>query len=249
MHIYIVAFIVAVLLVIILFFALRSTVKRINYNTRRYFVDKLQDYDYLIEEKQQVLDKLNKEIEENKKKLSKIPNEETKIVKSQHNINYKDLDMPKYIDQDLFKKYKDIKEKFNFDYEKIIKEFIDKSLTEQNINYKIAFNIRKKFTNEEIYKIINLREMEQKKYVFDLLENNENKFLENFINLKCFKVKKLISNLDTFLQKNDPVVYVYTGDKNVSYDDMDSNINTVYDESINEGIKIQYKGIIYDYSL
>ena len=64
-----------------------------------------------------------------------------------------------------------------------------------------------------------------------------------------FKVKKLISNLDTFIQKNDPVVYVYTGDKNVNYDDINSSIKTVYDKNINEGIKIHYKGVLYDYSL
>lgn len=246
--IYIVAFIVAALLVVILFFALRSTVKRIDYNTKKYFVDKLQDYDYLIEEKQQILNKLNKEIEENKKNLIKMPEEEVKIVKHQRN-NYQNLSTPKYIDQELFKKYKHIKEKFSFNYNEIIKKFMDTSLTDENTNYKIALNIKNKFTNEEVYKIINLREKEQKEYILNLLDLEEKKFLENFINLDKFKVKKLITNLDTFLYKNDPKVYIYTGDKNANYNEINSNIETVYDESINEGIRIHYKGIIHDYSL
>lgn len=246
--IYIVAFIVAALLVVILFFALRSTVKRIDYNTKKYFVDKLQDYDYLIEEKQQILNKLNKEIEENKKNLIKMPEEEVKVVKHQQN-NYQNLSTPKYIDQELFQKYKHIKENFSFNYNEIIKKFMDTSLTDENTNYKIALNIKNKFTNEEVYKIINLREKEQKEYILNLLDLEEKKFLENFINLDKFKVKKLITNLDTFLYKNDPKVYIYTGDKNTNYDEINSNIETVYDESINEGIRIHYKGIIYDYSL
>ena len=50
MPIYIVAVIISLILIAILFFALRSTVKRIDYNTKKYFIDKLQDYDYLIDE-------------------------------------------------------------------------------------------------------------------------------------------------------------------------------------------------------
>ena len=67
MQIYIVAVLISLLLIAILFFALRSTVKRIDYNTKKYFVDKLQDYDYLIEEKKKKIDELNNEIEQNKK--------------------------------------------------------------------------------------------------------------------------------------------------------------------------------------
>ena len=246
--IYIVAFLVAALLVIILFFALRSTVKRIDYNTKKYFVDKLQDYDYLIEEKQQILDKLNKEIEENKKNLIKMPEVEVKVIKDKQS-NYQNLSTPKYIDKELFKKYKHIKENFNFNYNEIIKEFMDTSLSEENINYKIALKIKNKFTNEVIYKTINLREKEQKEYILNLLDLDEKNFLENFIKFDKIKIKQLITKLDTFLYKNDPKVYIYTGDKNTNYNDINSNIETVYDESINEGIRIHYKGIIYDYSL
>ena len=57
-------------MIAILFFALRSTVKRIDYNTKKYFIDKLQDYDYLIDEKKKILDNLNEKIEANKKILS-----------------------------------------------------------------------------------------------------------------------------------------------------------------------------------
>ena len=249
MQIYIVAFVVSAILVVILYFALRSTVKRVDQNIKKYFVDKLQDYDYLIEEKQQILDKLNKEIEENKNKLSKTPEIEVKNINNNQQITNQEVSAPRYADENLFKKYKNIKEKFNFNYRQIIKEFTDIYLSSVNSNYKIVSNIRKKFTNEVIYKVMNLRENDQKKYIQDLLEPEENKILENFVDFNNFKIKKLISNLDTFIHKNDPVVYVHTGDKNVDYNDIDSNIKTVYDDSINEGIKIHYKGILYDYSL
>jgi len=249
MYIYIVAVIVAVVLAVILFFALRSTVKRIDYNTKKYFVDKLQDYDYLIEEKQQILDKLNKEIEENKNKISKAPELEIKVSRENHSKVYQNISSAKYEDQDLFKKYKNIKEKFSFDYKEIIKKFIDTSLTPTNTNYKLALNIRKKFTNDAIYKIMSLRVEEQKKYIFDFLDLEETKFIKTIVDFNKFRVNKLISNLDTFMDKNDPVVYIYTGDKNVNYDNIDSNIKTIYDESINEGIRIHYKGILSDYSL
>lgn len=249
MAIYIVAFLVCAILVVILFFALRSTVKRIDYNTKKYFVDKLQDYDYLIEEKQQILDKLNKEIEENKNKLSKNPNEEVKVIKEKRQNNYNNISTAKYIDKDLFKKYKDIKEKFNFNYRDILNDFVESKLCGINNDYEIALHIRESFTNEVIYKVMNLREKEQKKYINDLLDDNENKFIESFIDSSKFNIKKLLSKLDTFINKNDPIIYVYTGDKNVDYNDINKNIKTIYDENINEGIKIHYKGTLYDYSL
>lgn len=249
MQIYIVAVLISLLLIAILFFALRSTVKRIDYNTKKYFVDKLQDYDYLIEEKKKKIDELNNEIEQNKKELSELkkigafePEEETKVY-------YNDFTIPKYEDQSLFKKYKDIKEKFSLDYEKIVSNFINNKLTVDNTNYKSALEIRKKFTDDVVYKIMGLRLEEQKKYIKEFLSDEEYKLVSKLINLNKIKINRFITSLDIFIEKNDPTVYVYVGQKNKNFDYLSDKIKTIYDKSINEGIKINYKGIIYDYSI
>lgn len=249
MHIYIVAVIISLVLIAILFFALRSTVKRIDYNTKKYFIDKLQDYDYLIDEKKKILKELNEKIEKNKE----ILDEEAKDNKKSANVEqfeyYEDLDIPKYMDEDLFKKYKNIKDKFSFDKEKLIIDFVNNIKKEENYDYSILVGIRKKFTKNKIYEIMKLRGNEQKEYLLNFLSKEEVNAIKKYVDIKNTKINNLIIKLDTLIDKNDPTIYVYVGEKDKNYNHISPLIKTKYDESINEGIKINYKGILYDYSL
>ena len=61
---FIVAIVVIVVLVFFMFFILKGTVKKINSQTKLYFVDKLQEYDYLIDQKEEKLNQINQEIRE-----------------------------------------------------------------------------------------------------------------------------------------------------------------------------------------
>lgn len=249
MYIYVVAVIISLVLISILFFALRSTVKRIDYNTKKYFVDKLQDYDYLIDEKKKILNELNIKIEENQKNLIKEEKNNKKRVNNDQFKCYETLNIPKYMDEDLFKKYKNIKDKFSFDNEKILIDFVNNIKEEKNPNYKILVEIRKKFTKNKIYEIMNLRKKEQKEYVLKYLNSEEINVIKDYINIDNIKINNLISELDTLIDKNDPTVYVYIGEKDKTYNHISPLIKTKYDENINEGIKINYKGVLYDYSL
>ncbi len=246
---YIVAVIVSLTLISILFFSLRSTVKRIDINTKKYFIDKLQDYDYLIEEKQKVLNKLNEEIEKNKEILSKKTKVDTNVNYNDKKEYYGEIVTPKYRDENLFEKYKNIKEKFSFNKADIILDFVNKIEDDGNEEFIVLSGIRKKLDSKTIYKIMKLQKKEQKEYIYSILDNNEIDILNKNIKLDDVKVNNFIIQLDTLLEKNDPTVYVYTGEKNISYDYISSMVKTEYDETINEGIKINYKGNLYDYSL
>jgi len=249
MHIYIVAVIISLVLIAILFFALRSTVKRIDYNTKKYFIDKLQDYDYLIDEKKKILKELNEKIEKNKEILDEEAKDNKKSVNVEQFEYYEDLDIPKYMDEDLFKKYKNIKDKFSFDKEKLIIDFVNNIEIEENSDYSILVEIRKKFTKNKIYEIMKLRGNNQKEFLLNYLSKEEVNVIEKHVDIKNIKINNLIIKLDTLIDKNDPTIYVYIGEKGKNYNHISPLIKTKYDESINEGIKINYKGILYDYSL
>lgn len=250
MYVYIiVAVIIALTLTAILFFALRSTVKRIDFNTRRYFVNKLQDYDSLIDEKKKILDELNEEIEKNKKILSEEPKKEKGHTNDDKFVYYDNLKLPNYTDEHLFKKYKDIKNKFSFDKEEIINNFVNHLDIDINDNYIKLVELRKKFTTKIVYEIIKLRNKEQVDYLQKLLTPEENDFVKKIVNLEKIKINKLLSKLDALIEKNDPIIYVYTGEQNESFEHISRFVKTKYDEEINEGIKIKYKGNLYDYSL
>ena len=60
---FIISFIVIIVLVVIMSLVLRSTVKQIDEKSKSYFVDKLQEYDYLIDEKEKKLSSLEKVLE------------------------------------------------------------------------------------------------------------------------------------------------------------------------------------------
>lgn len=249
MHVYIVAIIISVTLIAILFFALKSTVKRIDYNTKKYFVDKLQDYDYLIDEKKKILDELNEKIEENKKILSNEIIEQKQPINIEKNEYHKSTKLPKYQDEDLFKNYKNIKDKFSFDKEEIIKKFIKDISVCQSDDYDILVNIRKKFTSDKIYEIIKLRIKDQVDKVNEILTKKELDCVQKIINTEKFKISDFITKLDTLIEKNDPVIYIYTGEEEDNFNYISPKIKTKYDENINEGIKISYKGVLHDYSL
>lgn len=246
---YIVAVIVSLTLISILFFLLRSTVKRIDINTKKYFIDKLQDYDYLIEEKKKILDDLNKKIEENKKNLEKEQKEDKKSIYVNKNEYHAEMSIPNYKDDNLFKKYKEIKEKFSFDKEKLISKFIKDFKKNDEFEFDIMLNIRKKFNSKKIYDILKLQPDEQQTYIYTMLEPEEIKMLKKYIKSDNIEINSFIIEIETLLEKNDPVVYVYTGEKNKNYDYISPIVKTEYDKTINEGIKIKYKGSLYDFSL
>lgn len=248
MEMYIVAVIVGLILIAILFFALRSTVKRIDYNTKKYFLDKLQDYDYLIDEKKKVLNELNERIEKNKKNLSEESKDDKINVITKWTDYYEDLDIPRYMDENLFKKYKNIKNKFSFNKERLLMDFINDIKIEDNFEYNVLLSIREKFTKSKIYEIMKLSKKEQQICVHNLLKE-EVEIIKKYIDLENIKINNLIIKLDTLIEKKDPNVYVYIGEKNKNYNYISPLIKTKYDENINEGLKINYKGIIYDYSL
>lgn len=247
---YLVVIIVSIVLISILFFSLRSTVKRIDINTKKFFIDKLQDYDYLIDDKQKILDELNEEIIKKKEILENEFKDKNKTVNvKDESVYYGVTSIPKYMDEELFQKYKNIRDKFSFDKNEIILDFINNNVQKDTNDYEILFNIRKKFTSNIIYEIIRLQPKQQKEYISEMLSELENKILKKHLKIENIRINAFIIELDTILEKNDPIVYVYTGEKNKNYDHISPIIKTKYDKTINEGLKINYKGNLYDYSL
>ena len=65
----IISFAVIILMVVAMSFVLKNAVKNINEKSKSYFVDKLKEYDYLIDEKEKQLSSLESEIEKRKNGL------------------------------------------------------------------------------------------------------------------------------------------------------------------------------------
>lgn len=229
-----------------MFKILKNTVDKVNEQTKTYFVDKLQVYDELIDEKESKLNEVNEKLENKKKELEKLSDTNSKknyifdksIIDIMADADYKQSffnELQKKIDND-----------FDFDYEKIILEFIEKNVDDKD--YFTCINIKKKFNSKLIYKIksqINLEDA-----ILSELEEDEKYIFYNF--KKKNKVKKIedfLNYLDELLSITSPYIEVQVASSKQNYDHLSKYIKTVVNDSIYKGIKIIYKNKVYDFSL
>ena len=67
---------------------------------------------------------------------------------------------------------------------------------------------------------------------------------ENIMNEALSLIKESDSDWEKIAK-----LYIYVSDKNLKFNDLHKNIETIFDEKMTEGFKVEYKGKIYDYSI
>lgn len=226
---------------------LRSTVKQIDEKSKSYFVDKLQEYDYLIDEKEKKLSSLESEIEKRKNGL-----EDNNVIESKTNYDFDSsiidlLTETDYLDKNIFEINKKIEEKFIINYEDLIKDFI--SNIKDDDKYNFCINLRNKFTPSLIYDIEVMLPDDRDNYLKEILTDEEYKVYEIFIASNKFNMEDFIDYLNRLIELNDPNIVVLVPSKGINYDYIDKKIKTRVSDSIYKGIKIIYRNKIYDFSL
>ena len=243
-----IAILIITVLVVLMFFVLKSTVKKINSQTKLYFVDKAQEYDYMIDEKLEKLSKINQELKE--KELNK-EEDNNSINSNNYEFDYKIIDLlnkTKYQDKNIFELNKMIDDKFDIDYVGLLKEFL-KNIKDDG-TYKFVTNLRNKFNSDIIYKLKVLTEEEQIELLNKNLNETEKEIYKAYLKInKKHNLDSFIDYLNELVDLNNPNITVYVGNKTENYDHLSGYIKTVYSKDIYKGIKIIYKNKIYDYSL
>lgn len=225
---------------------LKKTVDKVNEQTKTYFVDKLQVYDELIDEKESKLNEINEKLENKKKELEKYSDTNSKknytfdksIIDIMADADYKQSffnELQKKIDND-----------FDFDYEKIILEFIEKNVDDKD--YFACINIKNKFNSKLIYKIKSQIDLEDA-ILNELNEEEKNIFLDFKKKNKTIKIEDFINYIDELLSTTSPYIEVQVASNKQNYDHLSKYIKTVVNDSIYKGIKIIYKNKVYDFSL
>lgn len=236
------------LLVFIMFIILKKTVTAINSQTKTYFVDKLQAYDSLIDEKEKRLNEINELL---KNKELGLTDEDTILKKDGYDFDYNIIDLfnnAEYQNKELLKITKLIEEKFDFNHEKLIKDFL---LCIKNVDkYEFCLKLKNKFTSEIIYEIKTLLDIELDDFMKEFLNSNEYDIYLLFKDLNGnFTVEDFVDYLDRLVDLNDPTITIYVSNKKENYDYLSKYIKTVVADDIYSGIKIVYKDKIYDFSL
>ena len=231
-----------------MFLILKKTVKVVNSQTKTYFVDKLQAYDSLIDEKEQKLNEIDELL---KNKELGLKSEDKNIKKDGYEFDYNIIDLfnsTEYQNKELLKITKLIDEKFDFNHEKVIKAFL-KCI--KNVDkYEFCINLRNKFTSNVIYDVKTLLEEEIDDYMKNLLNNNEFEVYLLFKDLNGkFIIEDFIDYLDRLVELNNPMIIIYVSNKKENYDYLSKYIKTIVSDDIYSGIKIVYKNKVYDFSL
>lgn len=245
---FIIACVVIALLVFIMFIILKRTVSAINSQTKTYFVDKLQAYDSLIDEKEQRLNEIDELL---KNKELGLINEETTLKKDGYDFDYNIIELfnsTEYQNKELLRITKLIGEKFEFNHEKLIKQFL--TCINNVDKYEFCLNLKNKFTSEIVYNIKTLLDNELDSFMRDFLTDKEYDIYILFRDLNGnFLIEDFVDYLDRLVDLNDPTVTIYVSNKRENYDYLSKHIKTVVADDIYSGIRIVYKDKIYDFSL
>lgn len=262
---YVVATSIAILIMVCFaLFVMNHIVKRMNENTRKYFLDKLQEYDYVIDEKKKEIEELtskintlkeeeeiSKEIEEYKKQKKIIkPEVAKKEAENTEEIIY-DIPTPQYRQEQFFTTYKKLKKEFDVNSKEILQKFIEEhSNMPEDEEYKQLQKIRKYLDEETVYQLLTITPIEQYEIVEKTLDSKERKIigLENY-DKKTFSVLNLIENIEERMKETDPTIYVYVGSREINYNYLGKNIETKFYKNMAEGIIIKYHNKMYDYSI
>jgi len=261
------------LMVVFTVFVFDNLGKKINEMIKKYFLEKLQDYNYMIDEKEAELEKLRKEVEKNKELLAQMDQMPKVEFSNQIEKNLKQMRSfkkgqnkvrenaiismpnPKYRDKDFFSNYKKLKTDFRVNVENTIKEFIKKNQesTSDLKTFEVIKDLRNKLNEDVIYESLVLTNIEQYNIFESGLTEKEKKLLDfsnTYPEKRKFSVLNLKKQVDTLYKQYDPSIYIYVpiGTTN-DYTTLDSNIVQEEYKNISEGVIIKYKGKIYDYSI
>lgn len=261
------------LMVVFTVFVFDNLGKKINEMIKKYFLEKLQDYNYMIDEKEAELEKLRKEVEKNKELLAQMDQMPKVEFSNQIEKNLKQMRSfkkgqnkvrenaiismpnPEYRDKDFFSNYKKLKTDFRVNVENTIKEFIKKNQesTSDLKTFEVIKDLRNKLNEDVIYESLVLTNIEQYNIFESGLTKKEKKLLDfsnTYPEKRKFSVLNLKKQVDTLYKQYDPSIYIYVpiGTTN-DYTTLDSNIVQEEYKNISEGVIIKYKGKIYDYSI
>ena len=232
-----------------MFLILKKTVGIVNAQTKSYFVNKLQGYDDLIQDKENKLLEIETQIKDKEKGIKEEETINSSNQRYAFDNNVIDLfNATKYQDQNIFELNKKIDENFVVNYEELIKDFL--TLCSDDTDYEFCVNMRGKFDSSVIYKLKSMLKDDYEAELKTMLSKKEYKVYEAFkLVTSEDNVDNFIDYLDQLVDLNDPKVKILVGNKSENYDHLSEHIETVYSNRIYRGIKIIYKNKVYDFSL
>lgn len=241
----IVSLTVIITLTLVMSFLLTRVVKQVNKQSKEYFEKKIVVYDDLIDEKQKHLDAIKEEIENTKdvavsKKVAEGDNGGLVVVNEK---------LPDYKVEGIFEIAKSIDEKFKIDKTSAVKDFVTSKVRGTNTDSLLLSDLYEKICQNK-YNYIAKSHDDGWEEIIKLMDGRTKKIMRPYImGSPKADINEILSYIKLEIDKASPEVVVETGDKNDNFGAIYDKIRTVYNPSINMGIRIFYQDRMYDYSL
>ncbi|MCI8588123.1 MAG: hypothetical protein HFG40_00545 [Bacilli bacterium] len=234
--------IVLTILTGVMFLLLKKIVKDISNQSKEYFALKLQDYDELVEQREQKL----LELEENKKEEK----EEKKESKTKETVVQIPDKVVEYQIEDILQKAKEIDSKFSVDEESIINNFLKEKVTSSDDQlYQELVILKQKIIDYGIYNLLTKNVDIKHEFLDQASDGVKDALWYHLQAVKKIKITEFLEFLDLEIKKNDPTITIEVGEQGENYNHLSPYIQTVYNKKIYKGIKIYYQNRLYDYSL
>lgn len=262
------AMLVIIILVFFVFFIFRNVIDRLNRNSKKYFIDKLQDYDDVINLKKQELQSLDKQLEKVQAQRDKLLEENPNLLiefnlqadnkQQEKNVDKKteeevmfNMPNPQYREEAFFNTYRSLKQQFKVNSEKVVKDFLKEHTNKQEQKeYETLMKFRNYFDSDTIYQCLTLTKQEQYDVIDSVTKKKQKQVLgfDEYTDAN-FDLMKFLETIDNRIKQIDPTIYVYVGRKEENYDYLSEYIKTDTYKNMIEGVIISYQGKIYDYSI
>lgn len=254
---------VVIVLVIMLYFmyvTLKASVDNANRKVNSYFLGKLEDFDEefdsklaKIEELTETRDTLSREVRGLKDDMISFKTSPFYAPRPLARSVY--VPVARYIDDDFFEEYKSAKDMLKMDKPGIIMNIYEKVPYTGNMElYNMALEFKSLLEFDVLFELASLQPMEQLKFIDSCLDENQEKFLVDYIMNEItypedFDVLEFMSYIKIILKKHDPHLYVRTGETDEDLSNVHELVVSDFDDNVCEGIKIIYQNKVYDYSI
>lgn len=224
-----------IICILIIFLVLKKAFNDVSVKAKSYFVKVVQDHADTIK------------VEEEKKHQEEKPKdlkEKKDLVLCVDNNNHYEIN-------DLFDIVKNVEDKFNINYEKIIGYFVDHNQNDKDFTkYQNLCKIKMKIEEVGVFNILTSSNKNIMGQLIQFIKNSDvSVYQDYFVNRKKFDLQEFLSFLENEINKYDPHIYVLVGNKAINYDYLGENVKTIFNDKIVKGIRVIYKNVMYDYSL
>lgn len=244
----------------VIFYILRTAVRMTEHQIREHFVRSLNVYEGEIEEKQRQSRELDERLGDLKQEAADMEGivdvlKNSPFYHPQKREGEKLVPLARYVDKDFFDDYRKAKD--------LMKE-LDKEEILKSVQSRLHYNgsLRRYHTIEKlletlnfntVYQLETLSSEEQLMILDETLAKEEQEIFLEYVRMLedpfRFEILSFMDWLRFQKSQEDPVLYVYTGEKDEKLENVGEQVQVCYDQTICEGMRLVYQNQVYDYSI